>query len=80
MQAELAEDHPEVLSRGGSVIVSPLGEILAGPLYDEEGILTAEVDHDQLIRSRIDFDVTGHYSRDDVFKFKVKNQPGIKKV
>lgn len=80
LQAELAEDHPEVLSRGGSVIVSPLGEILAGPLYDEEGILTAEVDHDQLIRSRIDFDVTGHYSRDDVFKFKVKNQPGIKKV
>ena len=80
LQTELAEDRPEVLSRGGSVIVSPLGEILAGPLYDEEGILTAEVDHDELVRSRMDFDVTGHYSRDDVFKLKVKGQPGIKSV
>jgi nitrilase len=80
LQKELAEDRPEVLSSGGSVIVSPLGKILAGPLYGEEGILTAEIDHDELIRSRMDFDVTGHYSRDDVFKFKAKKQPGIKKV
>ena len=80
LQTELAEDRPEVLSRGGSVIVSPLGEVLAGPLYDEEGILTAEIDHDELIRSRMDFDVTGHYSRDDVFKLKVKGQPEIKSV
>jgi len=80
LQPELAEDRPEVLSRGGSVIVSPLGEILAGPLYGEEGILTAEVDLDELVRSRMDFDVTGHYSRDDVFELNVKDQPGIKTV
>jgi len=80
LQAELAQDRPEVLSRGGSVIVSPLGEVLAGPLYGEEGILTAEVDLDELVRSRMDFDVTGHYSRNDIFKLKVKNQPGIKSI
>jgi nitrilase len=80
LQSELAEDRPEVLSRGGSVIVSPLGEVLAGPLYDEEGILTAEVDLDELVRSRMDFDVTGHYSRDDIFELKVKDQPATKLV
>lgn len=80
LQSELAADRPEVLSRGGSVIVSPLGKVLAGPLYDEEGILTAEVDLDELVRSRMDFDVTGHYSRNDIFRLKVKKQPGIKTI
>ena len=80
LQGELAEDRPEVLSRGGSVIVSPLGQVLAGPLYDAEGILTAEVDLDELVRSRMDFDVSGHYSRDDVFDLKVSDQPEIKKA
>jgi len=49
-------------------------------LYGEEGILTAEVDLDELVRSRMDFDVTGHYSRNDIFKLKVKNQPEIKSI
>ncbi len=80
LQAELAADRPEVLSRGGSVIVSPLGQVLAGPLYDQEGILTAQVDLDELVCSRMDFDVTGHYSRNDIFKLKVKDQPGIKTI
>ena len=80
MQSELAKDRPQVLSRGGSVIVSPLGEVLAGPLYGEEGILTAEVDLDELVRSRMDFDVTGHYSRNDIFKLKVKDQPETKTI
>ena len=57
-----------------------LGEVLAGPLYGEEGILTAEVDLDELVRSRMDFDVTGHYSRNDIFELKVKNQPEIKSI
>ena len=80
LQSELAEDRPEILSRGGSVIVSPLGEVLAGPLYNEEGILTAEVDLDELVCSRMDFDVTGHYSRDDVFDLDIKDQPEMKTV
>jgi nitrilase len=72
LQAELAADRPEVLSRGGSIIVSPLGKILAGPLYDAEGLLCAEIDRDEIVRGKMDFDVIGHYSRDDVFAFAVK--------
>lgn len=80
LRSQLAEDRPEVLSTGGSVIVSPLGDILAGPLFGEEGILTADIDLDDLIRSRMDFDVTGHYSRDDVFELTISKQPEIKKT
>jgi len=61
-------DMPEVVSSGGSAIVSPFGEYLAGPLFDEEGILTAELDMAEIARGRFDFDVTGHYSRPDVFR------------
>ncbi|KAG6880660.1 Omega-amidase nit3, partial [Termitomyces sp. T159_Od127] len=50
---------------GGSVIISPLGNILAGPLRDAEGILTAELDLDDVARKKFDMDVVGHYSRND---------------
>jgi nitrilase len=65
-------DQPEVMCRGGSVIVSPLGEILAGPLYDREGILLAELDLAEVVRARFDFDVVGHYARPDVFDYAVR--------
>ena len=42
--------------------------------------LTADADLDELVRSRMDFDVTGHYSRNDIFELKVKNQPDIKSI
>ena len=63
---------PDVLSRGGSVIINPLGEVVAGPLYDEPGILTAEIDLDRVTESKLDFDVIGHYARNDVFEFSVR--------
>ncbi len=66
--------QPEVMSRGGSVIVSPLGEVLAGPLFDREGILTAELDLTEIARSKYDFDAVGHYSRPDVFELIVNEQ------
>jgi len=77
IQSEIAADRPEILSRGGSVIVSPMGEILAGPLYNEEGLLTATISEKLLVESRMDFDVTGHYSRNDIFRFSVPDQPAI---
>ncbi len=80
LQSEIAKDRPEVLSRGGSVIISPMGKILAGPLFDKEGIITAEINLDEVVRSRMDFDVTGHYSRNDVFELTINKQPEIKKV
>jgi nitrilase len=71
------ELQPEVMCRGGSVIFSPLGEVIAGPLYDEEGILYAELEYDQVIKSRYDFDVVGHYARPDVFQLTVNEVPQV---
>jgi nitrilase len=68
----LSEDHPSLPSTGGSCIVSPLGKRLAGPLYDKEGILTAEIDHREIIKAKMDFDPIGHYARPDVFELRVK--------
>jgi nitrilase len=60
-----------VMCRGNSVIVSPLGELLAGPDIEGEAILRAEVDIGQTVEGKFDFDVAGHYSRPDVFRLEV---------
>ena len=73
---ELAQ-QPEIMCRGGSAIISPLGEVLAGPLYDQEGILFAELDLAEVARSKFDFDVVGHYARPDVFQLLVNEMPAI---
>ncbi|MCU0633714.1 MAG: carbon-nitrogen hydrolase family protein [Gemmatimonadaceae bacterium] len=70
--AEALRTGPGILCRGGSVIVSPMGEVLAGPLYDREGILTARLDLAQIVEGRFDLDVTGHYARPDVFQLHVE--------
>jgi nitrilase len=67
--------QPEILCRGGSAIISPLGEVLAGPLYDREGILYADLDLAEVARSKFDFDVVGHYARPDVFQLIVNEKP-----
>ena len=74
---DLLPENRENICRGGSVIFSPLGEILAGPLFDDEGILVATIDLEDIVRSKLDFDLNGHYSRPDIFEFKVKDQPDI---
>ncbi len=76
--SEDLKNQPDVMCRGGSVIISPLGEVLAGPLWDKEGILTTEIDLDEVVKSKLDFDVIGHYSRNDIFNLEVKDQPEIK--
>jgi len=72
-------DQPENFCPGGSVIVSPLGKIIEGPLFNEAGVLVADLDLEDIKRSKLDFDVIGHYARNDIFKFKVKGQPDINK-
>ena len=67
--------QPEIMCRGGSVIISPLGKVLAGPLYDQEGMLFAELDLAQVAQSKFDFDVTGHYARPDVFQLLINEAP-----
>ena len=72
--ADLA-NQPEVLCRGGSAIISPLGEVLAGPLYGQEGMLFAELDLAEVARAKFDFDVAGHYARPDIFQLIVNERP-----
>ena len=57
-----------LLGRGGSAILAPDGSYLAGPLYDEEGILYAELDPVRLLAERQRFDPVGHYHRPDVLR------------
>ncbi|TGO57290.1 hypothetical protein BCON_0067g00110 [Botryotinia convoluta] len=65
-------ESEEFTSRGGSCIVSPQGEILKGPLWeDDDGLITVEVDFDDCVRGRLDLDVAGSYSRNDAFKLTV---------
>ncbi len=78
-QQEL-NDEPEIICAGGSAIISPMGEVLAGPIFNCEGLLTAELDFSVLARSKLDFDVIGHYSRNDIFKYEAVNQPDQKKI
>ncbi|MFY1992009.1 carbon-nitrogen hydrolase family protein [Achromobacter xylosoxidans] len=74
--AELGLDVPgwdpqRPLINGGSLIVGPLGDVLAGPLHGQTGLLTATIDIEDLVRARYDFDVVGHYARPDVFALDV---------
>jgi len=63
------------LSRGGSAIVGPLGEYIAGPLFGEEGMLVSDLHHRLLAEAKFDFDVVGHYAQPDVFRLRVNDQP-----
>ncbi len=69
------EDPDLVVSRGGSAIIGPLGQVLAGPVYDIEELLVADLDLDDLARGKYDFDVTGHYARPDIFQLHVDWNP-----
>ena len=64
-------DGGELLGRGGSAILAPDGSYLAGPLWDEEGILYADLEPDALYRARQRFDAAGHYHRPDVLSLTV---------
>ncbi|MHA3902781.1 nitrilase-related carbon-nitrogen hydrolase [Castellaniella sp. WN] len=68
-------DPDTVMMRGGSCIIGPLGQVLAGPVFDEQAILYADLDLDDVARSRLDFDATGHYSRPDIFNLIVNERP-----
>jgi len=61
-------DGPDLLGRGGSAILAPDGSYLAGPLWDEEGILYAELDPQRMYAERQRFDPAGHYHRPDVLR------------
>ena len=82
-RSDLPSDYPtdrfapsqQALIRGGSCIIGPLGQVLAGPTFGDECILTADLDVAELPRAKFDFDVVGHYARPDVFRLEVNEQP-----
>lgn len=74
-ECSLGNDPETVLMRGGSAIINPLGKVLAGPDFDGETILYADIDLDDVARGKYDFDATGHYSRPDVFQLIVDDRP-----
>jgi nitrilase len=69
------DDADTVLIQGGSVIVSPLGQVLAGPARNGEQVLTAELDMADVARGKFDLDVVGHYARPDIFQLSVEERP-----
>ena len=85
VRLSLGSAPDDVLMRGGSAIIGPFGNILAGPNFEGETILTAELDLNEITRGKFDFDVVGHYSRPDIFhltvneeaqeRVSIKNQP-----
>jgi predicted amidohydrolase len=69
------EPHPDLVGspddlvvRGGSAIIAPDGAIVAGPVFDEEAMLVAEIDLGRVREESMSLDVAGHYSRPDVFR------------
>jgi nitrilase len=75
VRMSLGDSPNAILMRGGSVIISPMGKVLAGPYFEGETILTATLDLNDIGRGKFDFDVAGHYSRPDVFQLNVNEAP-----
>ncbi|KAM0938785.1 putative hydrolase [Dioscorea sansibarensis] len=68
------EPLPEsVVCAGGSIIISPSGVVLAGPNYEGEALISADLDLGEIVRAKFDFDVVGHYSRPEVLSLTVRD-------
>lgn len=70
-----ARDPKGLMIAGGSAIIAPNGRYLAGPVYDEEALVVADCDLSEIGRESMTLDVSGHYSRPDVFELKVSPSP-----
>jgi nitrilase len=71
----IGKDPDDIVNRGGSCIVDPFGNFLAGPNLEGEAILVAEIDRAQIVRGKFDLDVVGHYARPDIFELHVDERP-----
>jgi nitrilase len=75
--SDFPADPNAIVTRGGSCIVNPLGVVIAGPVYDEEAILTADLDLNDVIRGKFDLDTVGHYARPDIFELVVNERQTV---
>ena len=66
---DVREKPDELVCAGGSCIIAPDGSLLAGPVFDREEILVADLDLGRIAEESMALDVTGHYNRPDVFQF-----------
>lgn len=73
--SSFGDEAETVVTSGGSCIVDPFGNFIAGPNTDGEAILVAEIDLAQIVRGKFDLDVVGHYSRPDIFQLHVDARP-----
>jgi nitrilase len=62
----------QLVLRGGSCVIGPDGSVLVAPVFDEEKLITCEIDLKKNIKEGMTLDVSGHYQRRDVFDFDVK--------
>jgi nitrilase len=69
------DDPDTIVTRGGSCIVDPFGNFLAGPNTEGEAVLVAQIDLAEIVRGKFDLDVVGHYSRPDIFQLHVDERP-----
>ena len=81
-ESALGDDPERVMMRGGSAIVGPLGQVLAGPDFSGETVLYATLDPSEVMKAKYDFDVTGHYARPDVFQLTVdtRAKPAVREI
>ncbi len=81
-ESALGDEPERLMMRGGSAIVSPMGRVLAGPDFSGETILYAQIDPNEVMQAKFDFDVTGHYARPDVFALTVdtRAKPSVREI
>lgn len=70
---ELKANPDQFVLRGGTAIISPRGDVIAGPALDHECLVVADLDYSLIAKESLALDVTGHYSRPDLFEFRLKS-------
>ncbi|MCH9008930.1 carbon-nitrogen hydrolase family protein [candidate division KSB1 bacterium] len=68
-------EDDDLILEGGSAIIAPNGDCLAGPIYDEASIIYADIEPARITEGRLFLDTDGHYSRPDIFRLEVNSQP-----
>jgi len=74
-ERETVFPNEEWINGGGAMVVNPSGAVVAGPAMEKKEIVYADIDTDASKKARRSLDVAGHYSRPDIFSFKVNRNP-----